>query len=196
GTGVAIAILCGSTYIIFLQAGWIPLVPSIMGLIITATMIILIDRHAATIVKTVKGFLKINIEIDEAKKEEEVAAIVESDYFLELQNKAKDLRNKDNREVLAVSPEVVNNLESHPLGFEEIADSSSETEVSAPETEIDYLQQVCDRRNKLNMQANNTDDTNDLGIVLSQTTDDEEEEENDYLEQLQIRSKKLRENNQ
>jgi adenylate cyclase len=184
GSGVAIAILWGSTYIIFTQAGWIPLVPSFMGLVITSSIILLIDRHAATIVKTVKGLLKINIEIDEAKKEEEIAAIVESDYFLELQNKAQDLRNLDNLE----EPEVI-----HSSNDSVIEPKSSETVDSTSATEIDYLQQMCERRNQLNIPENDTD-TDDSEIMHSHTTD-EEEEEIDYLEQLQRRSQKLRENN-
>ncbi|MBH8566322.1 CHASE2 domain-containing protein [Nostoc sp. CENA67] len=190
GTGVAIAGLFGSAYIIFLQAGWIPLIPPALGLLITAVGVVLIDRYAATIVKTVKGFLKINIEIDEAKKDAEVAAIAESDYFLELQQKAKDLRNRDNKEVspTATTPIVTDNLESNNLSLQEVIDIPK---TSQPIAEIDYLQQVRDRRNQLNLQQNNTD-TNNLETSQTQTTV-EDQEEIEYLQQLQRRGKKLRE---
>ena len=202
GTGVAIAILSGTAYLIFLQAGWIPLVPGALGLMVTATAVVLIDRHAATIVKTVKGFLKINIDIDEEKKDEEVAAITESDYFLELQNKAKDLRSRDNPEGLPTIPQppVVNNSKSNPLTFREAVDNSDyqviqpkprESVVSKPATEIDYLQQVRDRRNKITQPVNDADPHN-LEIMAAQATD-EDEEEREYLAQLQRRSKKFRE---
>ncbi|YAF95404.1 MAG: CHASE2 domain-containing protein [Nodularia sp. CChRGM 3473] len=46
GVGVAIAILCGSTYIIFLQAGWIPVVPTALGLL--ATAVVLAGKKEAT----------------------------------------------------------------------------------------------------------------------------------------------------
>jgi adenylate cyclase len=190
GTGVAIAILSGTAYIIFLQAGWIPLVPSALGLIVTATSVVLIDRHAATIVKTVKGFLKINIEIDEEKKNQEVAAITESDYFLELQNKAKDLRVRENTDI---KPQIISYDEAvDSYDYPAMQPKSPEVVVSTPATEIDYLQQVRDRRNKLNTPANNTA-TNNLEIIQAQTTD-EDQEEIEYLEQLQRRSKKFREN--
>ncbi|MBE9050743.1 CHASE2 domain-containing protein [Nostocales cyanobacterium LEGE 11386] len=205
GGGVAIAILLGSTYIIFLQAGWIPLIPSALGLLATAIGVVLIDRYAATIVKTVKGFLKINIDIDEEKKEEEVAAITESDYFLELQQKAKDLRSRDYKEVAPkiTTPLISDNLESNNLNHEAknyqpiqprnselVINNSATTELIQPLIEVDYLQQVRDRRNKLNLQANHPDTSN---LETTQATI-EEQEEREYLEQLQRRGKQFREN--
>jgi adenylate cyclase len=69
-SSVAIACLVGTANMIFIQAGWIPLVPPLLGLLASITSVLLIDRYAATIVKTVKGFLKINIDIDENQKNE------------------------------------------------------------------------------------------------------------------------------
>lgn len=189
GSGVAIASLFGSAYIIFLQAGWIPLIPPALGLLLTAVGVVLIDRYAATIVKTVKGFLKINIEIDEAKKDAEVAAIAQSDYFLELQQKAKDLRNRDNKEVspTVTTPMITDNIETNNLSLQEVIDMSK---TSQPIEEIDYLQQVRDRRNQLKFPENNTD-ANELEPSQTQTTT-EDQEEIEYLQQLQRRGKKLR----
>jgi adenylate cyclase len=187
GGGVAIAVLLGSTYMLFLQAAWIPLIPPAIGLLGSAVGVVLIDRYAATIVKTVKGFLKINIDIDEDKKNQEVAAITESNYFLELQQKAKDLRIRDNQEI---SP-IVNNSD--------IPNPFPETIITFPtnnqDTEIDYLQQVRDKRNNINspepiIQENQT---NNLEITTTPATI-EEPEELEYLADLQRRSKKLKEN--
>ncbi|MBD2595689.1 CHASE2 domain-containing protein [Nostoc spongiaeforme FACHB-130] len=192
GGGVAIAVLLGSTYIIFLQAGWIPLVPPVLGLLGSAVAVVLIDRYAATIVKTVKGFLKINIDIDEDKKNQEIAAITESDYFLELQQKAKDLRGRDNIEDLppTILP-TVNNLETNHL----LADTIISQPTNFEPTEIDYLQQVRDRRNQLNSQETllPQNPNNNLEITTTPTTI-EEPDELEYLADLQRRSKKLKEN--
>lgn len=192
GGGVAIAILFGGAYIIILQAGWIPLVPPALGLLATAVGVALIDRYAVTIVKTVKGFLKINIEIDEAKKDAEVAAIAESDYFLELQQKAKDLRNRDNKEVsqTAIAPVVTDNLESHNLSLEERIDIPKNSQPTKPIEEVDYLQQVRDKRNQINTQENSTDANNIEAKQIQETV--EEQEEIEYLEQLQRRAKRLK----
>jgi CHASE2 domain-containing sensor protein len=193
GGGVAIAVLLGSTYMIFLQAGWIPLVPSAIGLLASAVGVVLIDRYAATIVKTVKGFLKINIDIDEDKKNQEVAAITESDYFLELQQKAKDLRIRDQQETspIITTQSAANNLETDNLLPEIIITNPINSDI----TEIDYLQQVRDRRNKINSPENTLIEpqTHNLEITTTPTTI-EETEELEYLADLQRRSKQLKEN--
>ncbi|MBE9205009.1 CHASE2 domain-containing protein [Nostoc sp. LEGE 06077] len=192
GGGVAIAVLLGANYMIFLRAGWIPLVPPVLSLLGSAVAVVLIDRYAATIVKTVKGFLKINIDIDQDKKNQEVAAITESNYFLELQQKAKDLRDRDNEENLPIiTTSVVNNLDVNPLLPDTIINQPTNLET----TEIDYLQQVRDRRNKTHSQETllPQDQTNNLDIKTTPTTI-EDPDELEYLADLQRRSKKLKEN--
>ncbi|MBD2364204.1 CHASE2 domain-containing protein [Anabaena minutissima FACHB-250] len=184
GGGIAIAVLLGGTYAIFLQAGWIPLIPPAMGLLATAAGVVLIDRYAATIVKTVKGFLKIDIDIDEEKKHEEVAAITESDYFLELQQKAKDLRSRDNQQTSDVAEKSpIPNLRPPEILPPTV------TESTPTNTDVDYLQQVRDRRNKRNIQENG----NDVDNLEVTSTPVEEQEEIEYWQKLQSRGKHLRE---
>ncbi|BBD57868.1 serine/threonine protein kinase with Chase2 sensor [Nostoc sp. HK-01] len=192
GGGVAIAILLGTNYIIFIHAGWIPLVPPVLSLLGSAVAVVLIDRYAATIVKTVKGFLKINIDIDEDKKNQEVAAITESDYFLELQHKAKDLRVRENEDKLSLTTTpVVNDFDTHNLLPDTIINKPSNIET----TDIDYLQQVRDRRNKLNSQETLLPQTSNTNLEITTTpTTIEEPDELEYLADLQRRSKKLKEN--
>lgn len=185
GHGIAIAVLFGITYIIFINAGWIPVVPPAFALFSTAAGVVLIDRYAATIVKTVKGFLNINIDIDEQKRNEEVAAIVESDFFLELQQKAQDLQNKDQQESSTVVEDTpIQNIPPQPI---------IPTESTPDTTEVDYLQAVIDRRNQLNFPTNDEPSQPSEEVTLTPT---EEPEEIDYWEQLQNRSQKLREDNQ
>lgn len=188
GGGVAIAILLGSTYLLFLRAAWIPLVTPAIGLLASVVGVVLIDRYAATIVKTVKGFLKINIDIDEDKKNQEVAAITESDYFLELQQKAKDLRIRDHQEISPITtPSVVND----ELFYEDTITLPTNNE----NLEIDYLQQVRDKRNQISSQNTIIKETQTQGLEITTTPATiEEPEELEYLADLQRRSKKLKEN--
>jgi adenylate cyclase len=82
-------------YGLFLQAGWIPLFPPAFAFLLTAGSIILFTRGVVqAIYEGVKGFLKLDIEIDVAKKEREVAEIIESDYFQQLQTKSEKLRQQ------------------------------------------------------------------------------------------------------
>ncbi|AUT04413.1 transmembrane sensor domain protein [Nostoc sp. CENA543] len=193
GGGVAIAILLGGTYLIFLQAGWIPLVPPALGLLTTAAGVVLIDRYAATIVKTVKGFLKINIEIDKEKKDEEVAAITESDYFVELQQKAKDLRVRDNSQTSNVVGENSPTSDFHPQEDIHLAPTiQPKLELTPNILEVDYLQAVRDRRNK-NQSSEQTQDQNNQSVEPT-SNPIEEQEDVEYWQQLQNRGKKLREN--
>jgi adenylate cyclase len=208
--GVTIAVLFGSTYIIFLQAGWIPLVPPLMGILTTALSVVLIDRYAATIVKTVKGFLKINIDIDEQKKEEEVAAIIESDYFAELQQKAKGLRASDSSE----NSENAEKRENSDNSQTEENFSPPEISYTPPTQEqldpvqliqstiqstedVDYLQQVRDRRKQRqvaeNIAESNTDTTTDTNTnidIPATEGAEEQQEETEYWKQLKARSQK------
>ena len=92
--GAAIALLYGTSYVLFLQAGWIPLVPPAIALVATAVGVVILDRYGQTISKSVKTFLRLNIEIDQEQKQEQVAEITETDYFQNLQQKAQQLREQ------------------------------------------------------------------------------------------------------
>jgi adenylate cyclase len=85
-----LGIIC---YGLFLQAGWIPLFPPVLAFLFTAGSIILFTRGVVqAIYEGVKGFLKLDIEIDVEKKEREVAEIIETDYFRQLKTKSEKLR--------------------------------------------------------------------------------------------------------
>lgn len=100
--GVVIAGMSGTIYgssllIFFWQGGWIPVVPAIATFVSTAVGVVLFDRfnnstYGQTVYKTVKTFLKLDVEIDEEKLEKQVAEITETDYFRDLQDTVKSLR--------------------------------------------------------------------------------------------------------
>ena len=91
--------LYGSCYILFLQGGWIPWVPPAVTLVLAAGAVVLVDRfnksdYGQAVYRQVKSFLKLNIEIDETRVEEQVSEIAETQYFADLQERARDLRKR------------------------------------------------------------------------------------------------------
>ncbi|PSN10571.1 hypothetical protein C7293_27595 [filamentous cyanobacterium CCT1] len=93
GAGVIYAV----SLAVFFQGGWIPVVPAILSFLGTAVGVVLLDRfnnsaYGQQVYRKVKTLLHLDIEIDEDKLEKQVAEITESDYFRDLQDKVKTLR--------------------------------------------------------------------------------------------------------
>ena len=159
GVVIGVGVLYGTTYVLFLNSGWVPLVPPIIGLVATAIVVVLIERgYAKAIYQGVKK-LVLNIEIDEEKKQQQVAAITESESFVELQQKAAELRKnrRRNREVDNASesgkePDEIIPIreEAEPIEIEknEVTPTPQDVETSASE-EDDYLQQLQKRGKRL-----------------------------------------------
>ena len=85
--------------LLFFQAGWVPFVPAIAAFVGTAVGVVLLDRfnnstYGKNVYKTVKTFLKLEVDIDEEKLEKQVAEITETDYFKDLQDTVKSLRQQ------------------------------------------------------------------------------------------------------
>ncbi len=114
--GSAIAVLVGASYGLVLVAVWVPLVPPVLAIVGTALGVVLVDRYSQAIYEGVKkGLLKLNIEIDQGKKEEEITAITETEYFQNLQEKARELRKQKNNPSLdGDSPESDEAKEEEP----------------------------------------------------------------------------------
>ncbi|WP_293125232.1 CHASE2 domain-containing protein [Microcoleus sp. bin38.metabat.b11b12b14.051] len=86
---------CAIGFGIFMLGGWVPVAAPALALILTGGSIISADRfnkagYGKAISDRVKQVFK--IEIDQAKKEQQVAEITESDFFKELQQKKDKLR--------------------------------------------------------------------------------------------------------
>ncbi len=96
GTFGALLLGCGGCgFGIFLLGGWVPVAAPALGLILSGGSIVSADRfnkagYGKVISDRVKQVFK--IEIDQAKKEQQVAEITESDFFKELQQKKDKLR--------------------------------------------------------------------------------------------------------
>lgn len=81
--------------VLFAQGGWIPLVPPLLAFLGTTGSVVVFTRGVAqAIYANVKGWLKLDIEIDESRKEQDVKEIVETDYFKELETKSQKLRQQ------------------------------------------------------------------------------------------------------
>jgi adenylate cyclase len=99
GSLVLIGSLYGISYGLFLQGGWIPLVPAVGSLVLAASGAVLIDRfnrssYGQAVYRQVKTLLRLEIEIDSQKVERQVKEITQSDYFDELKQRAQALRQR------------------------------------------------------------------------------------------------------
>lgn len=93
--GVTVGLCCSISFGIFLLSGWVPVAAPVVALIVTGGSIVSADRfnkagYGKVISDRVKQVFK--IEIDQAKKAEQVAEITSSDFFKELQQKKDKLR--------------------------------------------------------------------------------------------------------
>ena len=187
---VAGGVLYGISYTLFVQqSGWIPLVPPAIGLALTTFSVVIIDRYGQVVAKTVKKLLRINIEIDETQKEEQVAQITETDSFQEIQIRADQLRRR--RQI--TKPKTYNNTvtDQVDLNWEEVP-------------ELGQYQQVLQRARVLRHQLNRVEDQRDeveevdhstngssgtMPTVKKQAFNPEDES---YLSQLQSRGRRMR----
>ncbi|OCR02071.1 CHASE2 domain-containing protein [Oscillatoriales cyanobacterium USR001] len=96
GGGMLIVSL-GLGFGIFMLGGWVPVAAPAIALIVSAGSVVLIDRfnkggYGKVITDKVKQVFK--LEIDQTKKEQEVAEITESDFFKELQQKKSEWKGR------------------------------------------------------------------------------------------------------
>lgn len=105
--GVAVLVLVGLSYLLFLQGGWVPLAPAAIALLSTALAVVILDRatkggYTEALFEQMKekmqGVVKPTVEIDQEKRARQVAEITESTYFKDLQQRAKEIRERRARE--------------------------------------------------------------------------------------------------
>jgi adenylate cyclase len=171
GVGIVVAVgaLYGGCYVLFANAGWVPLVPPALTLVTTAVIVVLIEKgYANSIVQNVKKVI-LKIDIDEKKKQQQLKAITETEAFAELEKKAEELRQNRQRE---------SNSEHTPVEErKEVTPTPQKVETE----EDDYFEQMQQQGEKLR----NTDE-------VTSTPQKVETEEDDYFEQVQQQAKKLR----
>jgi adenylate cyclase len=96
GTFAAMLSGCGAIgFGIFLLGGWVPVAAPTLALILAGASIVSADRfNKAGYGKAIRDRVKqvFKIEIDQTKKDQQVAEIIQSDFFIELQQKKDKLR--------------------------------------------------------------------------------------------------------
>jgi phage gp16-like protein len=180
GVVVAVGVLYGTCYVLFSSSGWVPLLPPALALVTTAVIVTLIEKgYAKAIVQNVKKII-LNIEIDEEKKQQQVAAITETESFAELEKKAEELRQSRRRDRRTKKTPLPNNDTT------EATPTPQDVEPRAELEEDDYLEQLQKRGKKLR----NTEP--EVTPLLQNVDIKADVEEDNYLEQLHKRGKKLR----
>lgn len=106
--GGAILLLYGISALVFVSGGWLPLVPAAYGLVISTFSVVILDRANRSgytqaiyeqMKEKVQGAIKPQIQIDQEKRQREVAEITETGYFQDLVARAKEIREKRAKEV-------------------------------------------------------------------------------------------------
>jgi adenylate cyclase len=171
--------------LVFFQAGWIPVVPAIAAFIITAVGVVLLDRfnnstYGQTVYKTVKTFLKLEVDIDEEKLEKQVAEITETDYFRDLKDTVKSLREQKQNPGLGTPTSPNSRLEELGISGNGFSPGlkSYRSDKTAEDYEFDFIQEL-----KHNTQA------------LQQGSEpfDAEDYEFDFIQELKQESNHLKE---
>ncbi|MEG3897989.1 MULTISPECIES: CHASE2 domain-containing protein [unclassified Microcoleus] len=110
--GAILSGCCAISFGIFLLGGWVPVAAPVLALILTGGSIVSADRfnkagYGKVISDRVKQVFK--IEIDQAKKDQQVAEITESDFFKELQQKKDKLKvsKKESSEKVPSDPQEI-----------------------------------------------------------------------------------------
>jgi CHASE2 domain-containing sensor protein len=187
---VAGGVLYGISYAVFVQqSGWIPLVPPAIGLALTTFSVVIIDRYGQVVAKTVKKLLRINIEIDETKKDEEVAQITESDTFQDLQYKADTLRRRRKITKPTTSSDTVRDRVE--LDWEEVPELGQYQQLLQRARVLRHrLNRVEEQRDEIEETDHSTNGSSGtMPTVKKQAFDPEDES---YLSQLQNRGRRMR----
>lgn len=187
--GVTLGLCCSISFGIFLLSGWVPVAAPVVALIVTGGSIVSADRfnkagYGKVISDRVKQVFK--IEIDQAKKAEQVAEITSSDFFKELQQK------KDRLRVSKKEPS-----QTEPQQPQEITVGSQEPENAKSQPE-DYFAQLQEKAKQHKHRAAVTKSPSD-----SQASDSIEQGDSNgsvetspevgEMSQLQAKAKQMRE---
>ncbi|HEY9762828.1 MAG TPA: CHASE2 domain-containing protein [Trichocoleus sp.] len=148
----------GISYGLFLLGGWIPLLPPLAAFLFAAGGMVLMDRfnnstYGRAMYRQVKTLLRLDIAVDEERVERQVSEITQTDYFSDLQQRAKELRQRP--KLNSSQPERVGEgLEDVPEQPLELPEASSAP--SADEEFGDYLSGLQQRAKRLKQPDENS----------------------------------------
>jgi CHASE2 domain-containing sensor protein len=178
---------CALGFGIFLLGGWVPVAAPALALILTGGSIVSADRfsksgYGKVISDRVKQVFK--IEIDQAQKEQQVAEIVESDFFKELKIKKDELK---------ISKK--NSSEKAPSETQEITVGAAD--IPQAESEADeYLAQLQENAKKYKQRAATTasesDSKTEIAIDPGASASSDQTEPDEGFSDLQARAKQMR----
>lgn len=123
--------LYGLCFWLFIQGGWIPVVPPSMAFIATAVGVVALDRfnnspYGQQVYRKVKTFLRLDIDIDEAKVVQQVSEITNTDYFRHLKEKVSTLQNQPLPAVEDIRSESYRRLAQFPRSPNSHIDASTQ----------------------------------------------------------------------
>lgn len=119
---VAMGTLAGTCLGLLILGGWIPLIPPALSFLGTAGSVVLVDRYGKAVSQQVKKLLKIDIQIDQTKKEQEVDTILQSETFQKLQQHKQKLRERLAKPPSSSDPPTPATPLPHPTADREVDD--------------------------------------------------------------------------
>jgi CHASE2 domain-containing sensor protein len=154
--------LYGGCFWALQQGIWVPMVPAALGGALGAIGVVLVDRfkqsaYGQAVYRQVKSFLRLKIDIDESRVEQQVAEITESDYFNQLQQRARNLRQQRD-DTLKDEARPAPSPDSTPLADPVESASSARPPADALDA---LLQEAADRRTNLPAHPPAAPDTNE-----------------------------------
>lgn len=105
---IVVSLLFTACYALFLGGVWVPLPPALLAILMTAGGTVLLDRanrggySQALFEQTkqaIQGTFSFSIEVDQAKKAQQVTEITNSSFFQDLQQRAKDIRERRDQQL-------------------------------------------------------------------------------------------------
>ena len=176
---------CACSFGIFLLGGWVPVAAPAIALIVTGGSIVSADRfnkagYGRAISDRVKQVFK--IEIDQAKKDQQVAEITESDFFKELQQKRDKLRVSKKE----TSEKADSQAQEITVGAPEFPDAESQADEYLAQLQVKAKQQ----KQRATMTASESGATGvpDVGDAASSA----ETKPGDEFSDLQAKAKQMR----
>ncbi len=201
--GIMVIVASSTAYVIslliFLQGGWIPVVPAIAGFVSTAVGVVLFDRfnnstYGQNVYRKVKTFLKMEVEIDEEKLHQQVSEITETDYFRDLQDTVKTLREQKTSEITPPAASTfkspVHKSVSENKAIPDAKELAEQTNFFIPKSTLQANTQDADDYELAFIQELNRESQQ---LRIDTPTTDADDYELDFIQALQQESKQLKE---
>ncbi|MEG4282526.1 CHASE2 domain-containing protein [Microcoleus sp. A006_D1] len=185
--GAMLSGCCALGFGIFLLGGWVPVAAPALALIVTGGSIVSADRfnksgYGKAISDRVKQVFK--VEIDQARKDEEVQEILQSQFFIDLQRK-KDKLRISKKETSEKPP-------SQPQEITASASELSQTESQADEYLAQLQQKAKQQKQRTAVIESESDSKTDIPIDAGSGASSSETKPDEEFSDLQAKAKQMR----